>query len=268
MARTTSRTVHRIVREATFHDVAHGYDVFGLHPPTLARAVDLAAAVYERYFRVDSHGIENVPQRGAAILVANHAGALPIDAALLCLDVLRRTEPPRIPRPIADHFVPRLPGFGTLAARLGMVDGTRSSARILIERGELLIVWPEGVSGPAKRFSARYRLQHWCEGFAELAIHHRVPVIPVAIVGAEESWPLIGKLRHFHPFAAPYVPVPATPVPLPAHYYLRYGEALRLDRGTRDDEAPDLVTNGATRVRVALENLLARSCDERKGVFR
>lgn len=82
----------RLNHEAPFHDAGHGYDVFGLHPPTLAAAVSAAAPLYDRYFRVDSQGIEQVPETGPAILVANHGGVLPVDAAMLCLDVLRRTD--------------------------------------------------------------------------------------------------------------------------------------------------------------------------------
>jgi 1-acyl-sn-glycerol-3-phosphate acyltransferase len=264
-----SQTFMRLAHEAPFHDAGHGYDVFGLHPPTLAIAVSAGAALYEWYFRVDSQGIEHVPATGAAILVANHGGVLPIDAAMMCLDVLRRTEPPRIPRAVADHFVPRLPFVSTLFARLGVVSGTRANVRALIEQGELIAIWPEGVAGPAKPFRDRYQIKHWRVGFAELAIRYHVPVVPVAIVGAEESWPLAMKLRGLHPFGSPYLPVAATPVPLPTHYRIRYGEPLHLDHGhhTNADD-PDMVANAATRVQVALERLLEDALRARRGVFR
>jgi 1-acyl-sn-glycerol-3-phosphate acyltransferase len=188
-----------------FHDEGHGYDVFGLHPPTLDRAVTFGAPLYERYLRVDSTGIEHVPTEGPAILVANHGGVLPLDAAVLCLDVLRRTA--RIPRAVADHFVPRLPLVSTLFARLGVVSGTHANVRRLLERGELLAIWPEGVSGPAKPFARRYQLQSWRVGFAEYALRFGAPIIPVAIVGAEESWPLAGRLRGVRAFGSPYLPI-------------------------------------------------------------
>jgi 1-acyl-sn-glycerol-3-phosphate acyltransferase len=252
-----------------FHDAGHGYDVFGLHLPTLASAVNAGAALYERYFRVDSKGIEHIPANGAAILVANHGGVLPVDAAMMCLDVLRRTEPRRIPRAVADHFVPRLPFVSTLFARIGVVSGTRANVRALIEQGELIAIWPEGVSGPAKPFRERYKIMDWRVGFAELAIRHKVPVVPVAIVGAEESWPLAIKVRGLRLFGSPYVPIAATPIPLPTHYRIRYGEPLWLDHGgdaCADD--PDIVANAATRVRVALERLLDDTLRARRGVFR
>lgn len=201
-----------------FHDAGYGFDVFGLSPPLLRRVAALGAPLYERYFRVDSRGIEHVPETGAAIIVANHGGVLPVDAAMLCLDVLRRT--PRIPRAIADHFVPRLPLVSSLFARLGVVSGRPANVRRLLEDGELVAIWPEGVAGPAKPFGLRYELQHWRVGFAEHAIRHRVPIIPAAIVGAEESWPLALRLP-VRAFGSPYLPVPMSPVPLPARFFIR-----------------------------------------------
>jgi 1-acyl-sn-glycerol-3-phosphate acyltransferase len=263
-----SPTFTRIVQQAPFHDAGHGYDEFGLHPPSLASVVEASRALYESYFRVDSVGASVIPASGPAILIANHAGVLPIDAALLCLDVLRRTEPPRIPRAVADHFVPRLPLASTLFARLGMVSGTRANVRRLLERGELIAIWPEGVSGPAKRFRDRYRIQAWRVGFAELAIRHRAPIVPVAIIGAEESWPLLTRLRALRVFGAPYFPIPATPVPLPVHVHLRYGPPLAVDRDPADANDPAIVAETAAAARAAVEDLIAKALRERVGVFR
>ena len=258
-----------IAPAAPFHDEGYGYDVFGLHPPTLERMLAFGAPIYDRYFRVESEGIEHVPTRGAAILVANHGGMLPVDAAMLCFDVLRRLAPSRIPRPITDRFVPRLPVVGTLLARCGAVSGTRRNATHLLERGELLAIWPEGVSGPAKRFRDRYRIQSWHPGFAELAIRHRAPIIPVAVLGAEESWPLLAKLD-LHWFGAPYLPVGVWPAPLPAHYRIRYGEPIELARDHAADAAgsPAVVSAAAARVRSILEQQIEDLRMIRRGVFR
>lgn len=261
-------TFRRIVREAPFFDEGHGFDVFGLHPRSLVSAVAAARPIYESYFRVDSAGAEAIPREGPAILVANHAGVLPVDSAMLCLDVLRRTEPARIPRAVADYFVSRMPLVGTLFARLGVVSGTRANVRCLLERGELLAIWPEGVAGPAKRFADRYRLQRWCVGFAELAIQYRAPVVPVAIIGAEESWPLLTKLRGTHAFGSPYLPIPASPIPLPTHYHIRYGIPRVLGRDAAEAADPDIVAAAALEVRRALEQLIDDARRERRGIFR
>ena len=252
----------------SFHDEGYGFDTFGLHPPTLDRALAVGAPLYDHYFRVDSQGAENVPAHGPVILVANHGGVLPVDAAMLCFDVLRHT--PRIPRAIADHFVPRLPLVSTLFARLGVVSGAHVNVRRLLERDELLVIFPEGVRGPAKPFGLRYELQRWNVGFAEHAIRHRAPIVPVAIVGAEESWPLAARIRGLRMFGSPYLPIPASPVPLPARYHIRYGEALHVDRGHRYGDAhdPELVMRTAEEARDAVARLLADTLAERRGVFR
>jgi 1-acyl-sn-glycerol-3-phosphate acyltransferase len=252
--------------DAAFHDEGYGYDIFGLHPPTLARTLALCAPISDRYFRVSSEGIEHVPIDGPAILVANHGGVLPVDAMVLCFDVLRRLEPPRIVRAVADHFVPSLPLFSTLSSRCGAVSGTRTNVAHLLARGELVAIWPEGVSGPAKRFRDRYQLQAWRVGFAELAIRSRAPIVPVSIIGAEESWPLATKLDARW-FGAPYLPIPAWPIPLPVHYHLRYGAPICLDPASDADD-PTVVAEAATHVRGALERQIEDARRSRRGLFR
>ena len=252
------------------HDEGAGYDLFGLHPPSLARALSVGRPLYQRYFRVASHGIEHIPSTGPAILVANHSGVLPVDATMLCLDVLLRSEPMRIPRAVVDRFVPLLPFVSTVMARLGAVSGTRTNVRYLLERDELLAIWPEGITGVAKPFRQRYHLQDWRPGHAELAIRHRAPVVPVAIVGAEESWPLLARVRMLRAFGAPYLPIPAVPLPLPTHYRIHYGPPIFLHRDHPPDAAddPSVVAEAAARVRSAVQGLLRQALAERRGVFR
>lgn len=237
----------------TFHDEGHGYDLFGLRPAAVERAVRTTAPLYDRYFRVTAHGVERVPREGRAILVANHSGALPVDGAMLWLDVLRRTG--RVPRMVADRMIPSLPFVGTMFARVGVVSGTRANVRRLLERDELLVIFPEGITGVAKPTEQRYRLQDWRVGHAELAIRHGAPIIPAAIIGAEESWPLVGRATGVHLFGAPYLPIPLGPVPLPVHYEIYYGAPICFDEGLADD--PATIAAAAARTRAAVEQLIA-----------
>ena len=253
-----------------FADRGHGYDMFGFDPRVLAIAARLGSLLYERYFRVRSSGIEHVPRRGAAILAANHGGTLPLDAALIVLDVLRRTDPPRAARPIGDVFIPLLPWVGALFTRIGMVGGARNNFRHLLENGELPLVFPEGVPGIRKGFRRRYRLEAWRVGHVELAIRHRAPIVPAAVIGAEEAWPMIARIDAFHWFGAPYLPIPLSPLPLPVRCHIHYGEPIALHEqfAPSDADDPEALSAGAERVKDAVAALIEQGRRERRGLFR
>lgn len=255
-------------RRLHYADAGHGYDSFGLNPDWVSFGDALAGPVYEKYFRVRSYGHEHIPRTGPGVLAGNHSGTLPFDGAMIWMDVLRHTDPPRVPRAVADYFVPSLPVVSALFARCGVVGGSRGNARALLETGELLMIFPEGVPGISKPWKKRYQLQDWRQGHCELAIRHRAPVIPVAVIGAEEQMPQLAALPGFGPL--PLIPIPATPVPLPVRYHIHYGAPIRLDLEHHPDEAddPQVVRAAALRVKAAVQELIERGLRERKGVFR
>lgn len=252
-----------------FRDAGHGWDRLGMHPDAVAIGAAWTRFFYELWFRVDSRGSENVPASGPAILAANHAGLLPFDGVMLWADVLRRTDPPRVVRMVADVFVPRLPFIGTSFARTGVVSGTRATVDRLLEDGELLGIFPEGVPGIAKPREERYRLRPFRVGHAELAIQHGAPIIPVAIVGSEEQWPELARIESFHLWGAPYLPIPATPMPLPVRYRLRYGAPIDPRARYGADQADDPAAAGALarEVQHAVQMLIDEGLRERKGLF-
>lgn len=251
-----------------FKDAGHGFDTFGLHPDFVALGDLIGKPGYEWYFRVESHGAENIPATGPGILASNHSGTLPLDGAMIWVDVLRQTNPPRCSRAMADYFVASLPTISTLFARCGVVGGSRGNAETLLEAGELLMIFPEGVPGIGKPFSERYQLQHWTKGHCELAIRHRAPVIPVGVVGAEEQMPQIARIPIKGPI--PYLPIPATLVPFPTKYHIYYGEPIPFHEefSPEDADDPEIVRQAAARVKAAVQALLERGLAERKGIFR
>jgi len=253
-----------------FQDAGHGFDAFGMHPSFVALGEVIVAPFYDKYFRVQSHGHEHIPSQGPAVLAANHSGNIPIDGMMLWLDVLRHTQPPRVARPIADHFVPSLPYLGTLFARGGMVGGSRGNARTLLNSGEMLMIFPEGVPGIIKPWAKRYQLQKFREGHAELAIRHQAPIVPVGVVGGEEQLPALFSSRRIGKlFGVPVMPVPAVPVPLPVRYHLYYGEPIPVHEEFKPEQADDpaVVKAVAARVQDAVGELVKRGLSERTGVF-
>jgi 1-acyl-sn-glycerol-3-phosphate acyltransferase len=190
---------------------------------------------------------------------------------MLWADVIAKTVPPRVARPIADHFVPALPWIGTFFSRGGMVGGSRGNARALLEAGNLLMIFPEGVPGIIKGWDKRYQLQTFRVGHAELAIRHGAPIVPVGIIGAEEQLPeLFSSRRLGGLFGIERVNVPAVPVPLPVRYHIHYGEPIRVDRelSPSDADDPEIVAGVAARVQAAVQALLHKGLKERKGIFR
>ncbi len=256
------------LKRLLYSDAGHGYDAFGLHPDYVAFGEVLTAPLYDRYFRVRSRGHEHIPQHGAAVLAVNHSGAIPLDGMMVWADVLRHTEPPRVARAVADHFVPMIPLIGTFFARGGMVGGSRGNARTLLENGELLMIFPEGVPGIAKHFKQRYQLQEWRVGHVELAIRHGAPVVPVGIVGAEEQMPQIGRIP-ISVAGMPFIPITLTPFPLPVRYHILYGAPIPVHEEYRPEHAddPSAVREAAARVKAAVQALLHQGLSERKGIF-
>lgn len=258
------------IESVHFHDAGHGYDPFGMHPSFVALNVGTLKTFYKKYFRVKSYDVQRVPGHGPVILAANHSGNIPIDGMMIWMDLLLRLEPPRVLRAVADHFVPSLPWIGTLFARGGVVGGSRGNARALLESGEALLIFPEGTPAILKPWKDRYKLHTFRQGFAELAIRHRSPVVPVAVIGAEEQLPQLMVVESLgKPFGVPGVPIPAVPFPLPVRYHLRYGEPLRFDLEFQPEDADDpvLVAGAARRVQDAVAALIAEGLRERKGVF-
>lgn len=247
-------------------DAGHGFDVLGMNRDFLLLGAALARPLHRHYFRVTAHGADSLPSHGACILVANHSGMIPFDAAMLCFDVVSHTEPPRMPRTIADFFVPQLPTIGTLLSRMGMSNGTPSNVNHLVQSGEMVLIFPEGMQAIGKPPSERYRIAAWRVGHAELALRYGVPVVPIAIIGPEEQWREAFRIRGFHAFGAPYLPVPASPLPLPVHYHIHYGEPLTFGAAERHP-SPERVERAAASTRAAVEALIERGLATRKGVF-
>ena len=242
-----------------------GVDPFGFDPDYAVAAVAPFVWLYKKYFRVECHGIERVPD-GRVLLVGNHAGQVPIDGAMVGVAMLLEHDPPRIVRAMTERWAASLPYVSTLFARSGQIVGTPENCRRLLQTGEAVMVFPEGVPGISKLWPQRYQLQSFGLGFMRLALETNTPVVPVGIIGSEEQAPAILNLRSVGKLIGfPALPVTVTPLPLPTKYRLYFGDPLTFT-GSADDEDTELDRKVRV-VKTALQGLIQQGLEERKSVF-
>jgi len=251
----------------------YGYDSYGLSPDFLRRASLPGALLYRHWFRCETRDIDRLPP-GRMLLVANHAGQLPFDGAMLSSALLLEAEPPRIARPMAEYFVPKVPWVGTALARGGAMVGTPANCVHMLENEECVMVFPEGVRGISKPWSKRYQLQRFGLGFMRLALETGTPIVPVGIVGSEEQAPGITTLEGLgRLLGTPAVPVtltfpwlgPLGLVPLPAKYHIHFGRPLRFEGDPNEEDA--VMERKVQVVKDAIADLIQTGLDERSGVF-
>lgn len=219
------------VRRVAMRGRSQMVDEFGRDPLYSARYAPILHFLYKRYFRVRVEGIENVPANGRAILVANHSGLLPYDG-LLAMHALRHAHPAkRESRPLIEDFVFHFPYLGTLVNRLGGVRACPENAERLLADDQVVIVFPEGIKGIGKLYKDRYKLQRFGRGgVVRIALRTNTPVIPVAIVGAEETNPMIGKVTWLaNATGIPFLPISPTGLaPLPVRWSMSFGAPLHI----------------------------------------
>jgi 1-acyl-sn-glycerol-3-phosphate acyltransferase len=253
-------------------------DEFGLDPAFEELVEPLFAFLYRRWWRVEARGLANVPDSGPALIVANHAGAMfPYDGAMLKVALRMEHPAARELRPLVDDFVFRAPFLASLMTRVGGVRASPENAERLLRRGEVVAVFPEGLRGMRKRFTERYRLQRFGRGgFVALALKTATPIVPVAVIGAEEIHPLLATLEWpAKILGLPYFPLtPTFPwlgplglVPLPSKWILRFGEPMDCVRLAGDAANPVLVDRLTHEVRDTIQEMVVETLRERGPAF-
>jgi 1-acyl-sn-glycerol-3-phosphate acyltransferase len=246
------------------------YDRFGYSPEAVKTAFPLFHALYRLYFRVRSERHEHIPGEGPVVLAGNHGGLLPFDAAMAIVDVALHTDPPRLVRAVVDRWAGALPWVNIFYARVGQVVGTRENFDKLLDDGQLLLVFPEGVEGIRKTIAHRYRLQKFRVGFIEHALRARAPIVPVAFIGSDDQSPILFDIKPLaRRMGVPVAPItPTFPwfgplglLPYPVSYRIVYGEPLRYHERFGPEAADDsrLVRYLANQVRRSVQLLIDRN---------
>jgi 1-acyl-sn-glycerol-3-phosphate acyltransferase len=240
--------------------------------------MSLLRPMYEKYFRVEVKGVENIPDTGGALIVANHSGTLPLDALMLQVAVHDYHPAGRHLRLLAADLVFMLPVINELARKAGHTLACAEDAQRLLERGDIVGVMPEGFKGIGKPFSERYKLQRFGRGgFVSTALRAQVPIVPCSIVGAEEIYPMIGNARTLaRLLGIPYFPItPTFPwlgvlgmVPLPTKWVIQFGKPIPTDGYPLEAaEDPMLMFNLTDQVRETVQHTLYKLLVQRRSVF-
>jgi 1-acyl-sn-glycerol-3-phosphate acyltransferase len=254
-------------------------DEFGFDPDLTDHVLlPLLRPLYRSWFRVETIGIHHVPAEGGALVVANHSGTLPWDAVMTAVAVREAHPAGRHLRMLGADLVFRTPLLGSLARKSGQTLACAPDAERLLTSGELVGVWPEGFKGLGKRYRDRYKLQRFGRGgFVAAALRTQTPIIPCAIVGAEEIYPMIGDVKPLaRLFGFPYFPVtpffpllgPLGMIPLPSKWCIEFGEPVATDAyepGSAED--PMLIFNLTDQIRETIQQTLYRLLTQRRDPF-
>lgn len=242
-----------------------GYDPWGYNENLAKIGLGGAKWLYDHYFRVTTTGLEHVPKTGRVLLVANHSGQLPIDGVLIGYAVATNKQGPRTPRAMIERFFPTVPYLGNILNGFGAVIGDPVNCSKMLENDEAIIVFPEGVRGSGKLYRQRYQLQRFGLGFIHLAMQHNTPIVPVGVVGCEETMPSLANLSPLaRLLGLPYIPV-APPLPLPARVYLNFGAPMHFS-GSIDNE--EEVAERVEEVKTEIRKLIDQGLKQRKSVYR
>ena len=254
-------------------------DEWGRSERMRALARQLYGPIYRSWFRAEWEGLENIPSDGGALLVANHAAAIPSDAPVIMHGIEEELQRPVYG--LAEHLFKALPFVGTMWSRVGGVAAHPENAyRLLREQQQLVLVFPEGTKGTGKTYDERYQLRRFGRGgFVEIAMRAGVPIVPIAVVGAEESMPILFKIPAVaRALGIPYAPVTANhllfgPVLgsvtyLPAKFKLRVLDPISFDVPPDQERySKSRIMDEAEAIRVKLQETLYDMLRTRESVW-
>jgi 1-acyl-sn-glycerol-3-phosphate acyltransferase len=261
-------------------DPAREVDDWGRSERVFSLVEPMLNFYYRYWFRVEQEGIENVPEAGGALLVSNHSGALPPDAPMIMQAIRNEHRSPRPLYMLGEHWFKGYPGVGMLANKIGLVPAHGANAqRLLRDEGRLVLVFPEGQKGSRKLYWQRYKLRRFGRGgFVKTALRTGVPIVPVAVIGAEEAMPifahvpLLQRLTGLIYFpinhAFPHFGLAAGLMYMPAKFKIRFLEPISFDGySPHDADDIDLVQRLAEQVRALIQSEVDRLIAERKSVW-
>lgn len=243
------------------------HDPWGFNIDSCRKALKILLPLYRDYFKVRVFGQENVEDK-PYMVVANHTGQIPIDGMLVAMAFALEVEPPRVLRAMIERFMAKLPFLGSMSAELGSILGDRKNCQYLLENGESILVFPEGVRGISKNSKDYYKMQRFSAGFFRIALKANAEILPVAVVGAEEMFPFVFHAKKLAKmFKLPALPITPLMFPLPSPIDIYIGKPYKIPEGLTFDSPEAEVREHVYRVENQIKLLLKEGLENRRPFF-
>jgi len=242
-------------------------DPWGFNLNLCEKAVRKLLPLYRSYFKVRVFGAENVEDK-AYIIVSNHSGQVPIDGMLITIAFLMDVTPPRVLRAMIERFMAQLPFLGDLTAQTGSILGDRANCSYLIERGESILVFPEGVRGISKSTPDFYKLRHFSEGFYRIALQKKTSILPVCVIGAEEMFPFVFHSKKLAGLLnVPSLPMTANFVPLPSPIDIYIGKEISIPEHLEKEAFDKEIKENIFHIENTVKRMIIKGLKNRRPFF-
>jgi 1-acyl-sn-glycerol-3-phosphate acyltransferase len=242
-------------------------DPWGFNLELCENALRKLMPLYRSYFKVRVFGQENVEDR-PYIVAGNHTGQIPLDGMLVTIAFAFDVSPPRILRAMVERFLAQMPFLGDITAQTGSILGDRANCEYLIDHGESILVFPEGVKGISKNTPDYYKLRPFSQGFYRIAIQKKTPILPICIIGAEEMFPLVFHAKKLASMLKlPSLPLSANLIPLPSPIDIYIGKAIPIPEQLNLESTDKEIKENVFHIENTIKRMIVHGLKERRPFF-
>lgn len=242
-------------------------DPWGFNLDLCEKTVRKLVPLYRSYFKVRVFGVENIKDH-SYIVTSNHTGQIPLDSMMITIAFLLDAAPPRILRAMVERFMAQLPFVGDFTAQTGSILGDRANCAYLIDHGESILVFPEGVRGISKNTSDFYKLKSFSEGFYRIAIQKKTPILPVCVIGAEEMFPFVFHSKKLAKFLkVPAIPLTSNVIPLPSPIDIYIGPEIPIPLNLESEASDKDIKENIFHIENTIKRMIIHGLKNRRPFF-
>jgi len=242
-------------------------DPWGFNLELCEKTLRKLVPLYRSYFKVRVFGVENI-QDHSYIVTSNHTGQIPLDGMLITIAFLLEVSPPRVLRAMVERFMAQLPFIGDFTAQTGSILGDRANCSYLIDHGESILVFPEGVRGISKNTPDYYKLRHFSEGFYRIALQKKTPILPVCVIGAEEMFPFVFHSKRLAKILkVPAIPLTANFFPLPSPIDIYIGKEIPIPDHLETEASDKEIKENVYHIENTIKRMLITGLKNRRPFF-